>query len=102
MQDTGHNRRTWNSAIECLSLSKSIEHIGAMSIGETTLRRIIEALSKISLNIDPTHRSTHAFAIRALANVAEVCGSRFARDSDRAVDLSMHMLDSLPAQEALL
>ncbi|CAL6392338.1 unnamed protein product [Bathycoccus prasinos] len=102
MQDTGHNRRTWNSAIECLSLSKSIEHIGAMSIGETTLRRLIEALSKISLNIDPTHRSTHAFAIRALANVAEVCGSRFARDSDRAVDLSMHMLDSLPAQEALL
>ena len=102
MQDTGHNMRTWNSAIECLSLSKSIEHIGAMSIGETTLRRLIEALSKISLNIDPTHRSTHAFAIRALANVAEVCGSRFARDSDRAVDLSMHMLDSLPAQEALL
>ena len=102
LQDVGHSKRTWNIAIECLSLAKSIEHIGAMTIGETTLRRLIEALSKISLNIDPTHRSTHAFALRALAHVAEVCGSRFARDSDRAVNLSMHMLDSLPAQEALL
>ena len=66
------------------------------------MRRLIDALSKISLNIDPTHRSTHAFAIRALANIAEVCGSRFARESDRAVDLSLLLLDSLPAQEALL
>ena len=102
MEDVDHNKRTWNSAITCLYLSKSVERIGLMSMGETTLRRLIDALSKISLNIDPTHRSTHAFAIRALANIAEVCGSRFARESDRAVDLSLLLLDSLPAQEALL
>lgn len=102
LEQCGMKKRSWNRAIECVSLSKAIERIGAISIGEKTLRRFIDGLSKQALEIDFTHRSTHAFAVRALANVAEVCGSGFARDSDRAADLALHLLDSAAVQEALL